>query len=130
VSGLDANAQIFGDFDHVPGPQAAPGSDERVPELPVVMVGAYEEDLGGPAAGSPAQKARRKDTAAVDHQQVARVQEVGQVAEPVMAEAAGGAIEDEEPRRIALRQGLLRDELGRQVVVEEADVHRRQIRAC
>ena len=47
-----------------------------------------------------------------------------QVGETPVADRAGRAVVDEEPRGVAPRRRLLRDQLGRQLVVQRSDVHR------
>ena len=53
------------------------------------------------------------------------VQLVRQLGEPPVPHRPGRALVDEQPRRVPPRRRLLRDQLGRQLVVQLGDVHRR-----
>ena len=50
-------------------------------------------------------------------------QELRQVAEDPVVDGTGGAVEDEQARLVAAVGGMLRDQLGRQVVVELTGLH-------
>ena len=67
---------------------------------------------------------RRHDARVVDDDELA-VQLVRQLGEPPVPHRAGRPLVDEQPRRVAPRRRLLRDQLGRQLVVQLGDVHRR-----
>src|SRR5262249_45927248 len=70
-----------------------------------------------------AEQPRRKDTRVVDDQQIAWSQPIGQRANRRVMDGAALAIEVKKTGRRPLGRRLLRDEIGRQLEVELADVH-------
>jgi hypothetical protein len=70
-----------------------------------------------------AEEARREHPAAVDDEEITRVEEVGEIPKRVMAAAACGPVEEQKPGGVTLRQRLLSDPLGREDVVEVSDLH-------
>jgi len=81
-----------------------------------------EQDLGVPALTAPAPQAGGEDAAAVDDEQVARAEQVRQVAEPPVGGGAGQAVQNEEAGRGAVGHRLLRDQPGGKLVVEVVDL--------
>ena len=71
---------------------------------------------------APAQP-RRDDPGVVHHQQVPRPQQLRQVADRPVLRLALLPRQHEEPRRIPLREGLLRYQLRRQLIIELPDIH-------
>src|SRR6266851_5772389 len=65
---------------------------------------------------------RRYDLGVVDHRELA-VQLLRQRGEAAVADRAGRALIDEEPRIVAAHGRMLRDQLRRQVVVELGEIH-------
>jgi hypothetical protein len=119
----DLDLEVGSDRDHRPRAKALAGTQEG---LPVVSgEGANEQDLRGLAAGPLAEKTRGEDAAPVHHHEVARGQEVGQVAKGVVTAFARTPVENEKPRGVALGQGLLRDGRPGQRVVEVFYAHSR-----
>ena len=85
---------------------------------------AQQEHLGRASrAALFSDEARRHDARLVRHEHVTRTQVVGDVAEHAVLERAGCAIHDEQAAAVAVGRGLLRDELGGQIVVEVAREH-------
>src|SRR5262249_8786408 len=62
-------------------------------------------------------------TRVVDDDTVPRTEELGQLAKGVVFQGAAGAIDQEEPRRVALGRRRLGDRVGRQIVLEVVDLH-------
>ena len=79
---------------------------------------AFDEDLDAPAAGLRAVQAGRDHARVVEDQQVAGLQQVRQVADAGIAQGRGRGRHHQQAARGALGQGRLRDQLGRQVVME------------
>ena len=89
-----------------------------------IVAAAQQQALHRPAARHPAaEQTRGKHARVVDDDEVARGEKVGQRREPSMCNGAGRAIQVKEPRRAPIGGRLLRDQAGRQVEVEIADVH-------
>ena len=99
-----------------PGAKPAPRADHGLPR--VVAQGSHEKDLSLTPFRSRAQEARGEHAASVRHHEVARLQQIGEVAEDVVAQRSLPAIEDEQARGIAFGEGLLGDRLGGERVVE------------
>jgi hypothetical protein len=74
-------------------------------------------------AGAFAEQARRQNARVVQDEQVAGVQQIGQFDEVMVMQRTIAAPRNEKPGVIARRAWLLRDEIGRQNVVEEEIVH-------
>jgi hypothetical protein len=107
------------------GPAARVG--ENSPDAPL-RLGLQEKTLplstrGRPAADEP----RGDDPRVVDDDEVARFQQVGQVADVPMGERAVAPPHDEQPRGIPAIEGLLRDQFRWQFVVVEVGVGHPQI---
>jgi hypothetical protein len=81
-----------------------------------------EEDLDEALLGVAAIEPRGPDPDVVADQEIARAQKLRQVGEPPVPELSGLAIQDEQAA-LPPRPGLLRDAVGRQLVVEEGDAH-------
>src|SRR5262249_35096952 len=103
-------------------------ADQRLPGT-VAVERSDEEHLQSSAGGTSCAQARRDDLRVVQHQQVAGTQQPRQVDDVRMAEGSGLAVELEETRRRPLRRRLLRDQLGRQRVVEVGELHPAYVRA-
>jgi hypothetical protein len=82
-----------------------------------------EECLRFAATLPPAEKPRREDPAPVGHQEIARVEELGEVPKHPVLDPSGVPAQDEQPRRIPLGERLLGDAVRRKLVVEEGNVH-------
>ncbi len=113
--------QAIAESDAGAGFQAAAGLDQGVPIGPAP--GPDQEDLGGASTRSPAQESGRNDPTAVGDEEVAGFEQVGQIPERPVGQAAGFPLEHQEAGGVALGEGLLRDGVGRQVVVEVGDLH-------
>jgi len=79
---------------------------------------------GGNPAAAPAltEEAGLEDPSAVRDEQVTRPEELREVAEAVVRDASRRAVQREEARCVSLREGLLRDEVGREGEVVSLDV--------
>jgi hypothetical protein len=88
----------------------------------VESVRAKEEDLDQPVPLVAAEEARRADLDVVAHEQVARLEELRQLAERSVRDRPGLSVEGQEPARAA-RPRMLGNALRRQFVVEDIDSH-------
>ena len=86
----------------------------------MVVGRADEKQLDLAAAFLAHQQAGREDPGIVEHQHVAGLQVAAQLVEARMLDRAGLAVDHLQPRLVAARQRLLRNQLGRQIVVEFA----------
>ena len=94
----------------------APGrACERLPDA--VLPSLEQEDLDV-AARLPPEEEPRRDDARVVHDDEMAVELVGEVAERSVADRSARAVEHEEARRVPRLDGVLRDQVARQVVVE------------
>lgn len=85
-----------------------------------VQVEAADTSAGGLA---PAVEGRGNDLAFVEDEQVAGLEQVGQIADVSMGEGGVGAVDRHEPGGVALGRGRGGDERLGQVVIEVFDVH-------
>ena len=99
----------------------APRPHQRPPAAAVDRLD--EQQLDRAPAGVPRHDPRRDHARVVDDEAVPWPQQVWKLGEPMVLEASATAIDHEEPRRVARRDGRLRDQLRRQVVVELGQVH-------
>ena len=67
--------------------------------------------------GPAADESSRHDAGVVDDDEITGAEELRQVADVAVRDAAVGPPHDEQPRRRAVGERLLRDQLGRQMVV-------------
>src|SRR6185369_12529553 len=74
-------------------------------------------------ADPPADKPGRDHACVVDHERIARLQQIGQVAHGAVFSYTTRAY-DQQPRRIPRGYGTQRNPLGRQVEVEKIGAHR------
>ena len=82
-----------------------------------------EQQLDRAPAGIPRQDPRRDHARVVDDEAVARAQQIRELGKHVVFQASAGAVDHEEPRCVPRWGGRLRDQLGRQIVVELRQVH-------
>ena len=82
-----------------------------------------EQHLDRAAAGAAQMQPRRDDARVVDDHQRAPRQLVRQVAEAPVPHRADRAVVDEQPRLVPALERMLRDQLGRQLVVEIRELH-------
>ena len=85
--------------------------------------GSRSSTSAAPPPGRSQPQPRRDHARVVDDDELAAGQLVGQLAEAPMAHLAARALEHEQARRVARFGRLLRDQLGRKVVVERRRVH-------
>jgi len=83
-----------------------------------------QKTLHAAPRGTLGEEARRDDVGVVAEEGKTTADEVGQIGEDVVRNRAPGAVDDEQPRLVAARGGCLRDQLGRQGVVEERGFQR------
>jgi hypothetical protein len=102
-------------------PEPARRASETVPQ-PVGGDLFEEENLDATSARAPEAQTRRNDPRVVHDDELAREQ-VWKLREDVVLELAGPAAVDEQARGVTVREGTLRDELGRKLVVEDSRVH-------
>ena len=87
-----------------------------------VVAGLEEEHLGVATALAPQAQPRGQHARVVDdHERLAELS--GQVAERSVPDRTGSALEDEQLRFVATLERMLRDQLGRKVVVELSRPH-------
>jgi hypothetical protein len=87
--------------------------------FPLVLAAApHQQDFGLASSCPRAEEPSGEDAAPVQHHEVPRAQQLRQVAEVPVLQAAAPPLEDEETRGVALGEGLLRDGALRQRVVE------------
>ena len=77
---------------------------------------ALHQRLHRAAGGLVAMQTRADHPRVVEHQQIARLQQAGQIAEGAVHQRLGAAVE--QARAAALRSGVLGDQLGGQCVIE------------
>ena len=75
------------------------------------------------AVGTPTEQPGRHDPCIVENEQIAGLKQLRQIGEDAMRDDGAAAAQHEQTRMIALRRGMLSDEVRRQVVVEQVDVH-------
>jgi hypothetical protein len=110
--------------------QLLAGPHERFPHQRLKPVD--QEDFGATAQHDftahglpqpPADQPRRKDARVVQNQHVAGAQELWQVVEHRVRERTRRAVNDQQPRLIAPRRRLLRDQSFGQLVIEFGNKH-------
>ena len=104
-----------------PSPAPAPRARQRAPAARVDRF--EEQQLHLASGGVPRQDPRRDHARIVDDEAVTRAEQVGKLGEAMILEAAARAVDDEQSRCIARRSRRLRDQLGRQLVVEIRKLH-------
>jgi hypothetical protein len=97
--------------------QLRAGPHECLPTFAPVVGLPEQEDLGFPAAGAAALQSGGKDLRFVHHHEVARPDQVDEVAEEPMPDGSGCAIEHEQPALRPKFGRMLRDQLGGQVEI-------------
>jgi hypothetical protein len=78
-----------------------------------------------PLAAGPlpvSQKASRQDPRVVEHEQIAGIEEVWQIAELAMIKRSVTSANDQQPRPVALGSRLLRDQVVGEVVIEKGHI--------
>ena len=103
------------------GAKAPRRTHERLPGS-VVVHALDEEHLDRAARRSPKVQARGHDTRVVHHDELA-AEHIRKLCDRSMLDRAGRAAIDEEPRRVPRLDRCLRDQLVREVVLEERGVH-------
>ena len=66
----------------------------------------------------------RHDPGVVEDQDVAGAHEPGEFAEPAVVDRPGVPVDDHQPGVVAMREGMLGDELRREIVIEIGDAER------
>ena len=89
---------------------------------------ADEEDLHAASARLRPEEARRNDAGVVEDEQRIRGELARELAHRPIDDAV--AVDDEHPRPVAIRERVLRDELGGQLVVEEIEAHDAAAPSC
>ena len=74
------------------------------------------------ACAAPADQPGRDDLGVVEHQQVARPQQLRQIGDTPVAQPAGRR-QDQQPRRVARLGRAVGDQLARQVEIEIVEMH-------
>ena len=77
----------------------------------------------GSAPDAPADEPRRDNSGVVDHERVARPQQVGQIAHDAILESATPRPHHQQPRRIARRAGRSAIRSGGKVEIEQIGAH-------
>jgi hypothetical protein len=117
--GLDGDRCARGDLDPVARPEAASGPYQRFPA--VVGEAPDQEHFRPAAAGAAAEQPGGEDPGTVEHDQISRREQLGQIAEDVMPERSVAPIQDQQAGGVALRERLLGDRRLGQLVVEFPD---------
>ena len=107
-----------------PTPAAPARSHHRLPSLIRRPGAAAAAPPHRPPALRRPQQPRRNHPAPVHHQTIPRPQKLRQLREPAILPRLRRPIQHEEPRSIPRLRRLLRNQLGRQLIVEEGSVHR------
>jgi hypothetical protein len=91
--GRDFQGEVVVDVDHVAGPKTTRRSPEALPltsgQAP------QQQQLGTPAASEPTADARRQDPRAVRDQEIAWLEQLGQIPDMTVAELTVATIEDQ-----------------------------------
>jgi len=109
------------------------GADKAPPDVVAVDgIGAEEEALDHTAGGPIGVEPSREDGGVITKEGIAGAQKVWKIGKRMVSQGAVGAINDKETRGIATRGRRLRDEVRRQVVIEEIGRkrHRKENEAC
>jgi hypothetical protein len=99
-----------------------PGPQHRPPVVARVFLEQQQFKLPAGARVGSAQSGRNH-ARIVEHQHVARAEIPRQIAELPVRRAAAGARQNEQARLIALRRGMLRNQLQRQIKIEIGGPH-------
>ena len=97
---------------------------EQAPPVVGTAGGLVEETLDAAAGGALGEEARGDDVGVVAEESVAAADQIGEFGEDVMGDGVAGAVDDEQAGLVAAGGGRLRDELGRERVVEEIGFQR------
>ena len=118
---LDARAEAGRDVDDAcPAGAGGPAAAGR-PRARGRAARTSSSSAAPPPAGVPSSRAG-KTRLRLRTSEVARAQQLGQLAEAAVRDRAARALEHEQARGVALGERLLRDQLGRQLVVVGAEV--------
>jgi hypothetical protein len=124
----EAHPALVAEAQHIAGHQPLRRLHESAPARAIEppMQRRLDRGLGIAAADAAACQTRRDDPGIVDHQSVARPQEVRQVAHRAVLEFRHlpGA-HDQEPGGVAGRDRTQRDPVGRQMEIEQIGAHSR-----
>lgn len=80
-----------------------------------------KQDLYLPASGFSAEESRRDDSSIIKDHQILRLDQTNQVAELIMCDLAGCGVEMHQSTVAAIRSGILRDQMRRQLKIEFTD---------
>src|SRR5207237_1475868 len=105
------------------GGQAAAGTGQRFPAIAFPVQRPEQEHLGLSPIIAAAEEARRENSAVIQHQQIAGLEEPWQLANGAVDQPIRDGIEYEHPGGVALSRRMLRDPLARQVVIEVSGLH-------
>ena len=129
----DRSLQTFGELDLLADAQLAAGPHQCFPALRFGANLLDEQDLDQPAdllsgggrvdSGASPEQARRQHARVVEHEPVACPEKARQVAKAAILPTAWDAVDDQHAAVIALLQGLLRNQIRRQVKVEIGNPH-------
>jgi len=129
-----AEEEMFADVD------LAAGADETFPVVGILLELAGEQDLDasvekiargriaragrlGLETGAASVKACGKDAGVVKNEKVVGTEEIGKVKKFPIVNLAARRRKMKQARGRAVKQGLLRDEFGRKIVIEIGDEH-------
>ena len=121
---LDREASGLGLHAHA-GAHAARGAHERLPEAVAALL--EQQHLARPAARPAHGHAGAQHAAAVDDDEIGRVEQVDELGEAPVLDRPVAAVH-EQPRAVPVLGGPLRDQLAGQRVVELVDAHAPQSR--
>ncbi len=114
---------IVAEVDAVAGLQPLGVADECLPAAQVdTLVQRRADGRAVAVARAGAFQSRRNDAGVVEHQHIARLQQVGQVGNAAVFRAIG-AVQHQHPCGIARHDGAQRDAFGRQLEIEQIYAH-------
>jgi hypothetical protein len=118
----DLDKKITRDRDNASRLELSSRRDQRLVAIAAEWL--EQHDLRGRARGSFTKETRPDDSRAIQDENVADGNEVGEIAKSPMRDCTTCPIDDHQPAFIAPREGVLRDLLRRQVEVEVGSAHR------
>ena len=125
---LNNGVEAGGEFDARTGRKFASGADERSPGVAELF---GEEDLDATGvAGTVTDEAGFEDAGIVEDEKVVGVEVCGEIAKCAVLPGLRLAIEDQHAGAVALRQGMLGDQLLREVIIELREVQTLRLTTC
>ena len=98
-------------------------ADHRLPGAGLLGHRTHEENLDSPAGFLTRKHPRRHYAGVIEDEQVTLFQMTREFVKPRMLDASAFAIKDQQTGLIAARERFLRDQFGRQVIIEFVEPH-------